>query len=293
MSQKPISSLGIEDAFQYHNTEEHKALATLTAIQTFTAAQVFDATTTPIKAKVSGADMFQVNQYGVGIGNVAPSNTDDFVHIERNVDTSTGILIYNRNVHTNADSFIHLFSDSNDLRITVKGSVAGNLINLSAQSAGSFNLLTNNAAPIEFYTNNVKRASLSGAGDFTLGSTTLDGTRFFLISNLHSGSSAQAVLQMFSDGPTFQIFVKSVAAGNFINLYGSGANSGMNLFNASNSPVAIWTNNTQRLTVLADGKVGIGTASPGSKLSIVGLPTSAAGLSAGDIWSNGGVLTVV
>ena len=32
------------------------------------------------------------------------------------------------------------------------------------------------------------------------------------------------------------------------------------------------------------GNVGIGTTTPGSKLSIVGLPTSSAGLSAGDIW---------
>ncbi len=32
------------------------------------------------------------------------------------------------------------------------------------------------------------------------------------------------------------------------------------------------------------GNVGIGTTTPGSKLSVVGLPTSTAGLSAGDIW---------
>ena len=33
-----------------------------------------------------------------------------------------------------------------------------------------------------------------------------------------------------------------------------------------------------------NGNVGIGTTSPGSKLAVVGLPTSSAGLSAGDIW---------
>lgn len=37
-------------------------------------------------------------------------------------------------------------------------------------------------------------------------------------------------------------------------------------------------------TPKGDGNVGIGTVSPGSKLSVVGLPTSAAGLSAGDIY---------
>ena len=33
-----------------------------------------------------------------------------------------------------------------------------------------------------------------------------------------------------------------------------------------------------------NGNVGIGTTSPGSKLSVVGLPTSASGLTSGDIW---------
>jgi hypothetical protein len=42
-----------------------------------------------------------------------------------------------------------------------------------------------------------------------------------------------------------------------------------------------------------DGSVGIGTSSPGSKLSVVGLPTSATGLSAGDIWNDAGTLKIV
>jgi fibronectin-binding autotransporter adhesin len=43
-----------------------------------------------------------------------------------------------------------------------------------------------------------------------------------------------------------------------------------------------------------NGAVIIGTtAATGSKLKISGLPTSAAGLTAGDVWSNGGVLTIV
>jgi hypothetical protein len=45
--------------------------------------------------------------------------------------------------------------------------------------------------------------------------------------------------------------------------------------------------------VTASGNVGINTATPGSKLSIVGLPTSASGLSTGDIWNDSGTLKIV
>jgi hypothetical protein len=50
---------------------------------------------------------------------------------------------------------------------------------------------------------------------------------------------------------------------------------------------------TERMRITKEGYVGIGTSSPGSKLSVVGLPTSSAGLSAGDIWNDGGTLKIV
>jgi hypothetical protein len=52
----------------------------------------------------------------------------------------------------------------------------------------------------------------------------------------------------------------------------------------------------QRLFISADGKVGIGNGNPLSRLSVVGLPTSAAGLASGDVWRDaaaGNVLKIV
>jgi hypothetical protein len=65
---------------------------------------------------------------------------------------------------------------------------------------------------------------------------------------------------------------------------------------SANAATAYMRNHTTTnvvVTILNNGNFGINNTTPGSKLSVVGLPTSAAGLSAGDIWNNGGVLNIV
>lgn len=63
------------------------------------------------------------------------------------------------------------------------------------------------------------------------------------------------------------------------------------------SLLAFYTSNTgvlsERMRLNSQGNLGIGTANPGSRLSIVGLPTSPAGLNSGDVWNNAGVLNIV
>ena len=61
----------------------------------------------------------------------------------------------------------------------------------------------------------------------------------------------------------------------------------------TNIPMVFLTNDTERMRITSGGNVGIGTTTPGSKLSVVGLPTSSTGLSAGDIWNDSGTLKIV
>ena len=61
----------------------------------------------------------------------------------------------------------------------------------------------------------------------------------------------------------------------------------------SNHALTLRTNNSERMRIDASGNVLIGTSATGaSKLRLVGLPTSATGLSSGDVWNDGGTLKI-
>lgn len=71
------------------------------------------------------------------------------------------------------------------------------------------------------------------------------------------------------------------------------SSQGLGMLTTQAHPLVLGTNSLARVYITAAGNVGIGTYTPGSLLSIVGLPTSSAGLSTGDIWNNSGVLNIV
>ena len=73
---------------------------------------------------------------------------------------------------------------------------------------------------------------------------------------------------------------------------GTGANESA-ITTVGTYALALGTNQTERMRITSGGNVLIGTATSGaSKLRIVGLPTSSAGLSSGDVWNDGGTLKI-
>lgn len=88
-----------------------------------------------------------------------------------------------------------------------------------------------------------------------------------------------------------RIIRQSTANGNSVIDHRGTGTLALRVFDAGS--ITLSTNSAERLRITSTGNVGIGTSSPGSKLSVVGLPTSASGLSAGDIWNDGGALKIV
>lgn len=78
--------------------------------------------------------------------------------------------------------------------------------------------------------------------------------------------------------------------------YGGSPNTCLGIGTRNSTPVVLGTSDAERMRITSDGNVGIGKTNPGSKLSVLGLPTSSVGLSSGDIWrdaANGNVLKIV
>jgi hypothetical protein len=143
-------------------------------------------------------------------------------------------------------------------------------------------------------------ARISAARNFLIGTTTDNGANFqvsgtstistsLFIGINNSVTPYTAAFKVGASGSTF--FVRDNAAeayfiGPSIGYFGT-ATAGSSLYLVSN-------NGSTTMVLSGTNKVLIGTTSDGaSKLRIVGLPTSSAGLSSGDIYSNLGVLTIV
>lgn len=114
---------------------------------------------------------FFANQYGFGFGNKVPSNTDDFIHIQRDVDIATALVIKNDNDTANCEAAIHIFGGSSgngsDLQLRAQSVAMGKLVNIVAQSNLAFSIIQVSNAPLNLYANNKIQFSIApdaGAG---------------------------------------------------------------------------------------------------------------------------------
>jgi hypothetical protein len=169
--------------------------------------------------------------------------------------------------------------------------IAGTL-GVTGTSTLTGNVTVQSTAGIKF-TGNV---SMTGAINANLSS---NGRELALnFSNSSSGASATTECLFGNNTQALIFFV--LGTGNSTNpLSGGPATAGATgIYTYGNSPFTLGTNSIAALTLDTSqgakfaGHVGIGAVTSTSPLHISGLPTSSSGLATGDIWNNGGVLTV-
>jgi len=204
----------------------------------------------------------------------------------RTPGNTTGLTIRHFSGTNNPGLFITTTESNKYVTLTASGSsVAGQLLQLGAEgNSGTLNisasnvligtttdagqkLQVNGTAFISSSTTiNSGTLQLSGSGDLLGGTSGSDYGNLTLRGGyaFTTGSATKIEIRGFEDGSTNQ------------------------------GTINLITNNTTRLRVAQNGNVLIGTTTNGASiLKIVGLPTSAVGLSSGDIYSNAGILTIV
>ncbi|HZU27274.1 MAG TPA: tail fiber domain-containing protein [Bryobacteraceae bacterium] len=91
----------------------------------------------------------------------------------------------------------------------------------------------------------------------------------FEVRNPNVGSASRANLRLLSDSALFSLIAGSVANGGGLYFQGQG-DTMMAFQQIANAPISFYTDNLERMRVLANGNVGIGTTAPAAKLEVNG-----------------------
>ncbi len=187
----------------------------------------------------------------------------------------------------------------------IQGSTNGEFC-ISTQSSGSMifgmwqtvnatevmRLSTSNNLMVGSSIDNGNRLQVTGNAFFSANvgiNTTSPSSQLNVLGDIHIGdfsTSVNRTLQFRTFNSLLSISTDGTLGGLGSTISYSWANGGQGplKFNNASGEVARFSSN---------GNFGINNPTPGSKLSIVGLPTSSVGLSAGDIWNNLGILNIV
>jgi hypothetical protein len=125
--------------------------------------------------------------------------------------------------------------------------------------------------------------TLKGTGNLLLGTTTDDG-----VNKLQVSGSAKVTSAGYG---TIASFLDASNSG--IKLVANGSVGYNEIISDGNQPFLITVNSSERLRIAGTGAATFSSSVTATKATFTALPTSASGLSAGDIWSDNGTLKIV
>ena len=226
----------------------------------------------------NGAERIRVDSDGrVAIGN---SNPTDKLHVESSENGGVQIQVDNPNTGNASYAGLYLNGQGNNFFLKNWGDA------VSGKSNGTEFLSTAGSSFFMFSTANAEKMRLTATGDLRINTTAPD-------SKLHIAEDAfdQTIVKLnFSSADS--------SAGNYahfgeIRLAGHSTNcntairSYSNAFQNSDGALAFWTQEhggsfDERMRILGDGKIGIGTASPSFKVDILEASGNGLRIKAGD-----------
>ena len=145
------------------------------------------------------------------------------------------------------------------------GSASGNLF-LSRRSTGEFYIYNDAAHAMRFYTNATERLVIAAGGNVGIGTSS---TNYRLAVIGASGTHNVAFFTNNDPSYNTDIVINHGSASG--NLFLSRRSTGeFYIYNDAAHAMRFYTNATERLVIAAGGNVGIGTSSPGQKLTVAG-----------------------
>jgi hypothetical protein len=238
------------------------------------------------------------NSGDVGVGTNEP-NTKVHIVGEITVEGENGTAVFKETSieigearTSNGDAFIDLHStDGSDFetRILRESGADGDLI---IDNAGTGSHI--------FKLDDSEKMRLTSDGNLGLGinpnsSARLhvrndqDGTSDFILRNADDGEEAHTALRISNDvsDTSHSIVVNSSSAEN------NGGPNSLNIINSTESPITISTDNTERLRVSADGKIGINESDPQYSLDVDGDANITSNLTVGGNLTVNGTTTTI
>lgn len=220
------------------------------------------------------------NQYGMSVGTVVPSNSDDAVHLEYSTNGSHGINIKNQNTGALSDGFIHIWGGTqdvtgSDIRIAAQSSALGGEVNiigkcnsLGVNASAALNVVNASNAAVAIYANNKKQVVVLPTSN-TVNALTLKG----------SATGSSVIMSALGES-NINICVDAAGTGGILLRTGDGARVGFVVNNtaASTRYVQVTPSATNPTIDVSAGLLTIGATSVTINIASGGSTTISTGV---------------